>query len=97
MSLNKVAEAGSRRYKHGVNVHFAEEWRWCVDRRWDMDSCGLAKLAFMTSSDVPFHVTFECWPPNMVKEGAVCGVEPFMAEIFMRVTYQGCALLGLNV
>ena len=82
-------EARSEGHKHGVNIYLAKEWCRRGDGGWDADLHSLAKLALVTSVDIPFYIAVERWPPKAVKESAACGVESLVAKTIMGIVDEG--------
>ena len=84
-----VAKARGEGHEHGVDVNFAEEWHGGGNGWRDVDLHGLAKLTLVASVDIPFYVAIKRRPPEAVKEGATCRIEPFVAEAIVGITNEG--------
>ena len=59
-------------------MELVEERRGVIDGGWKADFGGLADLALVTCSNVPFNVGFEGWPPEAVEKSVACRVEAFV-------------------
>ena len=44
-----------------------------------MDFGGLTNLTLMACLDEPLDVGLKCWPPEVIEEGAACGIETLVA------------------
>ena len=78
-------------------MELVEERRRVVDGGWKADFGGLADLALVTSSNVPFNIGFEGWPPEAVEKSAACRVEALVTKLVMSVTDEGVSRRGAGI
>jgi len=62
-----------------------------------LDLGRLMNLALMASFDEPLDIGFECWPPGVVEEGAVCGIKTLVAKLVMCVADKGVLHRGAGI
>ena len=97
MHLNDIPEALCRQHVHGVDVELVEERHRVIDSRWKADFGGLADLALVTSSNVPFNVGFKGWLPEAVEKSAACRVEALVTKLVMSITDEGISRRGAGI
>jgi len=54
-------------------------------------------LALMASFDKPLDIGFKCWPPEVVEEGAACGIKTLVAKPVMCIADKGVLHRGVGV
>jgi len=72
-------------HEYGVDVYFVKEQCRGVDDGWKSDLHCLPDLALVASLNIPFHVSLEGRPPEVVKEGAVHRIKALVAKLVMGV------------
>lgn len=68
-----------------------------VDSRQKANVRGLSDLALMARLEKPLDVCFEGWPPEVVKEGTVRGVEALVAEFVVSITDESILQGGVSI
>ena len=64
LSLDDVAVATGSRHNHSINMDFVKESTHDRNSQGDVQSGGLANLAFVASADVPLDVIDQHRPPE---------------------------------
>jgi hypothetical protein len=54
-------------------------------------------LALVAGLDEPLDVSFECGPPEVIKEDAACGIEALVAKFVVSVVDEGVSNGGVGI
>jgi hypothetical protein len=98
MSLDNVSKTTGGSHVHGINIGFAEEGSRNGNDRGDADFHDLMKLALVAHVDIPFDVVVKSWPPEMVEEGALSGINALNLcprSSWMAQTIESCSGSGM--